>query len=416
MGLFSFLNKSKNKWQGKSWANVLNGFTPIFSQFGQDIYASDVVQQAINCIIREMKKLEPRHVARDERGDYIPQFDKIQHVLNHPNRIMTTTDFVEKVIWNLFFNYNSFILPTWNERGELDALYPIQPTQVDFLQDKSGRLYIKLQFANNYEGTLPYDDIIHIRYNFSVNDYMGGNVSGQPDYKSLLKTLELNHTMLEGVGKALKSSFAINGVVQYNTLIDEKKMEENMKRITDALNNNESGFLGIDLKGTFTPFTRQIQMVDADTLKFIDEKILRHFGVPICILTGDYTTEQYNAFYQKTLEPLIISISQAFTKTLFTERAIDGFGHRILFYTKELEFLSTNQKLEMVKLLGDRGQLYDNEVRSILGLSPLPELVGKRTMSLNYIDADFATEYQLSKKTNTGYNNNSEGDDDGTQE
>ena len=27
------------------YAKILNGYTPIFSQFGQDIYASDVVQQ-----------------------------------------------------------------------------------------------------------------------------------------------------------------------------------------------------------------------------------------------------------------------------------------------------------------------------------------------------------------------------------
>ena len=35
---------------------MLNGYTPIFSQFGNDIYASDVVQQAIVCIVDEMKK------------------------------------------------------------------------------------------------------------------------------------------------------------------------------------------------------------------------------------------------------------------------------------------------------------------------------------------------------------------------
>lgn len=31
----------------------INGGTPIFSQFGQDIYASDVVQQAVSCIAQE---------------------------------------------------------------------------------------------------------------------------------------------------------------------------------------------------------------------------------------------------------------------------------------------------------------------------------------------------------------------------
>ena len=43
--------------------------------------------------------------------------------------------------------------------------------------------------------------------------------------------------------------------------------------------------------------------------KFIDEKILRNYGVSLPILTGDYTKEQYEAFYQKALEPLINTTS-----------------------------------------------------------------------------------------------------------
>ena len=72
---------------------------------------------------------------------------------------------------------------------------------------------------------LAYSDVIHIRYRYSINELMGGNELGQPDNKALLKTLELNNTLLQGVAKALKSSFAINGVIKYNTLMDDGKME-----------------------------------------------------------------------------------------------------------------------------------------------------------------------------------------------
>ena len=57
MGIFDlFKKKDKNK-DNKIYAEMLNGNTPIFSQFGTNIYASDVVQQAINCIVTEIKKL-----------------------------------------------------------------------------------------------------------------------------------------------------------------------------------------------------------------------------------------------------------------------------------------------------------------------------------------------------------------------
>lgn len=391
MGLFDIFKKKK---EGLEYAKMLSSATPIFSQFGTNIYASDVVQQAVSCIVREMKKLNPQHVVK-KGSDIIPQNDYIQAVLDDPNPLMTSTDFIEKIVWQLYFNYNSFICPTWDRNGKLDGLYPLQPTQVDFLQDASGTYFVKMWFANDYRCTVKYSDIIHIRYNYSVNEFMGGNELGQADHTSLLKTLELNQTMLEGVGKALKSSFAINGVIKYGSIVDEEKTTKAVEKLTEALKRNESGLMPLDMKGEFIPLQRQIALVDATTLKFIDEKILRHFGVSLPILTGDYTKEQYEAFYQKTLESLIKAISQAFTKSLFSRRESFGYGHKIVFYPQDLIFMTTTQKLEMVKELSMSGAIYENEKRVIFGLKPLPELEGIRRMSLNYVDVDIANEYQL---------------------
>jgi len=396
MGLLTdFVNKFKKQKENKKYANYLNGWTPVFSQFGQDIYASDVVQQAINCIVTEMKKISPQHIRENESSDSDLVNSDIQRLLNQPNERMTQSDFLEKVFWQLFLNYNSFIIPTYEIKRDKDGnkvkkytgLYPIQPLQVDFLQDPTGTLYIKFSFSSGYETTLRYSDVIHIKYRFSINEYMGGNEAGQPNNKALLKTLELNETLLNGVAKALKSSFAINGVVKYNTLMDDGKMDKAIAELENHLKNNESGILPLDIKGEFIPLQNKIELVDSNTLKFIDEKILRHFGVPLAILTGNYTKSQYEAFYSKTLEPLIISISQAFTMTLFSDRE-KGHGNKIKFYPHEMVFMDINQKLEMVRMLGDSGALYENEKRIAFGLRPLPELVGVRMMSKNYGSVD----------------------------
>lgn len=390
MGLFDFVNKFKKTRTDLKWAKILNGWGSSFPQFGQNIYASDVVQQAINCIVTEMKKITPQHI-RVVSSDSIPINDNIQTLLTQPNERMTLADFLEKVYWQLFLNYNAFIIPTYKKNQDgtktYTGLYPVQPLSVDFLQDPTGNLFIKLKFRNGYETTLKYSDVIHIKYRFSVNEFMGGNEIGQPDNDALLKTLELNNTLLQGVSKALKSSFAINGVIKYNTLMDDGKMEANIQKIEEHLKNNESGFLPLDIKGEFIPLQNKIQLVDADTLKFIDEKILRHFGVPLPILTGNYTKTQYEAFYQKTLEPLILNISQAFTMTLFTDRE-KGFGNKIVFYPHELIFMDTSQKIELFDLLVDSGSCYQNELRTAFGMKPLPELAGKIAMSSNKTNAE----------------------------
>ena len=386
------------------FAPTLDGWTPIYSQFGTNIYASDVVQQALKCIVDEMKKLNPTHV-RMNGADPVPVKSTVQDVLNNPNKLMTTSEFLEKTVWLLLMNYNTFVIPTYytwidektgQERRYYDGLYPINPTQVDFIEDASGRLFVHFLFWNGYDTTIPYDDCIHIKYNYSVNEYMGGNQMGQPDHQALLDTLQLNHDLLQGISKAMSASYAINGIVKYNTILDDGKTESALKELERKLRNSESGFLPLDLKADFTPLERTTELVDEPTLKFIDSKILRNWGVPLSILTGDYTKEQYEAFYQKTLEPLIISISQAFTKKLFTsrERAI---GNRIELYPKDLIFMTVAQTLEMINILSPTGALFENEKRVALGLRPLPELEGKRLMSLNWVDADKANEYQMGK-------------------
>lgn len=413
-----WLDKLKRKPpKSQDFAQQLNGYVPIFSQFGTNIYASDVVQQAVKCIVDEMKKLNPTHI-RYKGNDPVPVAGNVQTILNNPNPLMTTSEFLEKTMWLLLLNYNVFILPTYyiytdtdgKEKKYYTGLYPLKPTQVTFIEDASGRLFTKMTFENNFETTIPYDDVIHIRYNYSINEYMGGDVTGQPDHRPLLDTLQLNKTLLEGIAKAMKASYAINGVVKYNSMLDDGKTEKAIKELETKLKNSESGFLPLDLKSEFTPLERSTQLVDEPTLKFIDEKILRNWGVPLAILTGDYTKSQYEAFYQKTLEPLIISLSQAFTKKLFTDRE-RSFGNLIKLYPKDLIFMTVDQTLEMVNMLSNTGALYENEKRVAFGLRPLPELEGKRYMSLNWVDVDIANQYQLDN-TPPG---NSGGDGDGEE-
>lgn len=392
MGLFDFFKKKEEKQKYK-YAQMINGEIPIFSQFGENIYASDVVQDAMYSIVTEMKKLNPRHI-RKQGFDVIPVDGDIQRVLDNPNPLMTTTEYIEKIIWMLLMHYNAFVYKQYDANGRLIALYPLRPTQVTFL-DSGGRLFVKLYFKDGNSHILPYESLIHMRTHYSVNDLMGGDENGQPNRDGLLKTLKLNDTLLQGVQKALKSSFAVNGIVKYNTMLDDGTIEENIKDFETKLTNSQSGILGIDNKAEFISIGRTIQVVDKATLEFIDSKILRHFNTSLPILTGDYTVEQYDAFYQKAIEPLVVTISQAHTKSIFTSREKDGYKNKIMFYPKELVFMSTSQKLQMIHELSQSGTLYENEKRVAFGYEPLPELVGVRMQSLNFVDVKNAQQYQV---------------------
>jgi HK97 family phage portal protein len=369
-----------------SLEDILSGITPIYSNgFGEDIYASDVVQQAIYSIVTELKKLDPVHIRKAAgASDLVSVSDDIQRVLDNPNPLMTTSDFIEKVAWTLLLNYNAFIYPLW-EGNKLKGLYPLQPSLVEFDTNYGGwgETWVRFHFPNGYVGDVPYNDIIHLRYRFSVSEFMGGNKQGNPDFKPLLDTLKLNDTLLKGLAKSLNIQTSINGIVKIKTMQNKEEQIEKVKEFEEKLQANESGLLPLDISSEYIPIAKQVNLLDNKVLEFIDRKILRNWGVSIAIINGDYTPAQFEAFYQKALEPIVKSMSQAFTKGIFTNRETQGFNNKIVFYTKELIFMNTDQKINLFNILVDSASCYKNELRTNFGMRPLPELEGQLATSSN---------------------------------
>lgn len=415
MALWGTFRGLINKTKQYVYARMMSGYTPIFSQFGDNIYASDVVQTCIDVIATEISKLQPKHIRIGNDGrQSIPRSSLNRLFKFAPNELMTTKDFLEKVIWLLYLNYNCFIYPTYtsymdangNEVRTYTGLYPLNPSQVDFLQDETESLFVKLYFANGENFTLRYSDVIHLRKKFSINEIMGGGMNGQPDNSALLKVLQINDTVLQGLEKGIRTSMAVRGVMKVATMMDDAAQRAERARFEKLLNSGDSGILPLDLKGEFTPIKIDPKMVDKETLDYLDSKAQRWFGVSLPILTGDYTDEQYQAFYEKTLEPIVISLGQAFSKTLFTSRELD-VGNEIVCYQRNMMYLSTTAKLNLIKTAGEQGLLSDDAKLAILGYPPLEDGSGsRRTMSLNYIDVSLATAYQMGKKPNTGGNGN----------
>lgn len=370
--------------------DVLSGRTPIYwTDRGESIYIYDVVQQAIYSIVTELKKLDPVHVRNRNNGDMVSVDGNIQSVLEAPNPFMTTSDFIEKIAWTLLLNYNAFVYPIW-EGKVLKGLYPLQPCLVEFDTNYggSGQTWCRFHFPNGFYGDLPYENIIHLRKQFSVSEFMGGNLDGQPDLDPLLDTLRLNDSLLKGLAKSLNMQTSINGMVKLKTMANTEDQIAKIKEFERKLQANESGIGITDIGSEYIPIQKQVSLLDATTLEFIDKKIFRWFGVSIPFVDGTCTPQQYEAVYQKTLEPIVKSWGQAFTKGLFTNHAAQGFKNQIVFYTKELIFMNTDQKIKLFDILVDSESCYKNEMRAAFGMRPLKELEGQLAASSNKTNAE----------------------------
>lgn len=413
MGLFDLIKAFQTNRKALHYAKVMNGLTPVFNNFGNDVYVSDIVSGAIRCIATEMSKLNPRHIRIDPRTGIQEEVnDEINRLLKYgPNPYMTTSDFLHKVVYLREKYKNAYIYPAFTKKdlgnGKYKriytGLYPLNPVGEEYLEDEHGNLWIKLKFGSGYEFTMPYSDIIHWRKDYTENDFKGGDMNGQPDNRAELKLLQADDTITQGIDKGVKASLGIRGIQKYNTLMDDGTQEKEREKFEAKLNSAQSGILLADLKTEFIPITIDPKVIDKDTVEFIITRVLANRGVSLPIYNGTFTEEEYQAFYEKTLEHMIISLGRVISKVLFTNRELE-LGNEIICYNQGLMFTNTANKIKAVDILSRVGVLTDNQILGIFGYPPF-EGGDVRNKSLNYINREIADEYQLLKTKGKGETN-----------
>lgn len=372
MGLIDLFKPANNS--GLSFAPTMTGYAPVFTDFGNNIYASDIVVESIRCKANEMKKLDPQHIRTKDGKQKVIHDSSIARVLKRPNELMTTADFLEKITILLELNKNSYIYPEyyWTQGGAkyFTALYPLKPCSVTYKIDKRNKIFIDMQFASGYKTTLPASEVIHWRKDYGVNDYFGGSISGGNDNRGLLDVLNTYDKLCQGVAKALECSCQINGIVRVNTYLDDEATERKRKEFVDKLKNNESGVLFADLKTEYTALPRDIKLVDAETLKFFYQTIARANGASVAILNGDYTADQKQAYYERALEADIISLGQAMTKCMISDGEFSR-GNEIILYPSDIIFMSMDHKLRYMQVAVPAGAMSVNEIRKMGGFAPV---------------------------------------------
>jgi len=390
MGLFDFWKKKENK-KGLRNAPTMTGWSPSFTSFGENVYASDLVVQSIRCKANEFKKLDPRHIRVTDGKQQTVTDSSIAKVLKRPNPFMTQADFLEKITILREVSKNAFIYPTYytTKGGEryYTALYPLKPREATYLQDDSGRLFLHFVFANGYEVTLPADSVIHWRKDYGLNDYFGGSAFGGDDNKGLLDMLQRYDLLTQSIAKALECSCQINGIATYNAYLEDGVLDEKQAAFERRLRNNESGVLFTDQKYEYTNLPRDIKLVDAETLKFFHDTILRANGTSLAILNGDYTKAQKEAYYEHALQADIKALGQAMAKVFFTDREA-AFGNDIVLYPNDIVFMSMENKLAALQAGLPAGIFTKNEARELLGYPPVD---GGDVMPRGYNELDETT-------------------------
>lgn len=379
----------------KTTYQVFNGYNAVYTAFGDRLYDNDVVRACIDTIARHCAKYEPKHIItadgmrQNVRGD-------INYLLNtKPNEIMTTYDFIYKIVSLLYVQNNTFIF-TDIERGMIQGFYPISYTSCEFVRDDDNHLYIEFWLYNGKKYTLPYNQLITLR-RFYNEDLLFGESN-----RVLIPAIQTQLTANEGMANAVKTSTSLRGIIKYQQNLKDKDIKDSRDAfVNDFVNmENTSGIAAIDGKGDFQELNLKPITLDKDQLDHVDQRVLNYFGLNKSILSSDFTPEQWNAFFESVLEPLAIYLSQSFTTSIFNKDSVKK-GNKIEFTVNRVQYASSDTKIKIVKEAGALGVL---TVDTILGILDLPTIGGeegaKRLQSLNFVNSELVDQYQVGGESN----------------
>ena len=207
---------------------------------------------------------------------------------------------------------------------------------------------------------------IHLREDYNENDIFGSGIM-----EALAPLMEIVTTTDQGIVKAVKNSGIIRWLLKFITSMRPEDLKKQSEDFAENFMNVEkgTGVAAVDSKATAEQIKPTDYVPNSAQLTTVTKRIYSFFNTNDKIVGSSFTEDEWNAYYEQEIEPVVIDLNSAFTLKLFTRKE-RGFGNRIEFGAFNLSTASMSTKLQLSQMV-DRGAMTANEWRSTLGLPPI---------------------------------------------
>ena len=359
MGLFDKLFSKAPEPQGHydGHFELLSGYTPRFTSWSGGVYESELIRAAINARATHISKLKV-----EIKGAAKPVLTgKLKHA---PNQFQTWGQFLYRLSTILDIHNTAFIIPTFDEYGQMSGIYSPLPDYVELVQF-NGVPYLRYKFRWGEWAAMELSSCgILTKYQYR-NDFFGSS------NKALIPTMELIHIQNQGIEEGVKSSATYRFMAQVTNFTKAEDLANERKRFTAENFARDAQGGGLLLFPNTYQNIQQITpkpfVADAEQMKAIKDNVFEYFGVNEDVLANKAYGDAWTAFYEGAIEPFAIQFSEVLTKMLFTLRERTE-GNEVMATSNRLQYMANSEKLNVSAQMLDRGILTRNEVREIWNL------------------------------------------------
>ena len=352
--------------EARAFFQTLTAYAPVFTNWGGAIYESEIVRASIDARARHISKLKV-----EVNGSANPSLQAKLRL--GPNQWQTWSQFLYRVSTILDVNNTAFIVPVFDERMIITGIFPVLPSSCT-LVEYNDEIWLRYQFSNGQYAAVEFRKCAVLTKHQYRHDFFGDS------NRALRETMQLIHIQNQGVEEGVKNAATFRFMAQMNNFTSTEDLAKERKRFTEANLSTESEAGGFLLFPSIYKDIKQIDVrpyaADADQMAQIRENVFNYFGVSEEVLQNKAKAEDLEGFFDGCIEPFAIQFSEAVTKMLFSERE-RAQGSFLIANANRLQYMSTAQKVQMAKELGDRGAILIDEIRELFNYAPLPNGAGQ---------------------------------------
>lgn len=376
MGLFEKIRqKEKMEQKVSDYFRLMNGYVPIFSSFEGGLYEMELTRAAIHSFATHCSKLKP-----EIKG---PGNQKLERTLQFkPNRIMDAKKYLYRLATVYMTDNTAFVAPLYDNFFEIIGFYPLLTSKCRIV-DYDKKRYLRYDFGNGQHGSVELENV-GIMNQFQYRDELFGESNA-----CMRPTMDLMNVQNQGIIEGIKNGASIRFLAKLaNSLKDKTIAEERKRFIEDNLTvTNNGGVMMYDAK------YEDVKVIDSKPfivnpmqMSQIKENVFTYFGTNEKILQNNFTSDEWNAYYEGKIEPFAIEASLVHTNMVFSEHEV-AHGNQIMFTANRLQYLTNSEKLNTVTQLFDRGFMTHNQGLEIFNMSPV-ENGDKRYIRKEYIETN----------------------------
>lgn len=361
MGLFEKLfPRRPPSGDARAYFKTLTAYQPVYTTYRGGLYEMELTRAAIATFARHCSKL---HL--ELTGDVRPELARVLSLA--PNPWMDASKFLARIATIYMVQNNAFVVPVEDKAGRLTGYFPVLPQQSS-IREVNGEPYLQYRFWGGQTAAVELSRAGILTQHQYEDDFFGA------DNRPLSPTLQVMHTQDEGIVSGIKNATTIRFLARLAGNLKPKDLDAERKRFaSDNLAGNDTGVMMFDSKYADV---KQIEstalVVNPKQQELIRQSVFSYFGTNEKILTNTYSEDEWNAYYEGSIEPFAIQLSLVLTAMTFSPEEI-AQGAGIIATANRLQYASNNTKLSIVTQLFDRGFLTHNMGLEIFNMSPVAD-------------------------------------------